>query len=941
MRPAWEARWQEENQKVTLKNVKTLAWIAMVLMMGASTLDHFTYPHLWHHFFILRSVVALLEIGLMFTSNTEFGRRHYPALMLLVPLLPAVGIAYMIFCSGDPGSPYYSGLTLCLVGFAFLFQWGFRESVLAVAITMTIYFAATLPHIGSATAPEGSFGQFFSNGVFLIMNSVVVISGSHVHQRIRRNEVISRYSLADNQAELEQKNLQLVEMDRLKTDFFSNITHELRTPLTLMIAPLQRLQRLYPAGSPQSSNGGAPSSMLHDELTGIYQNALRLLKLINDLLDLASANVGRMRISHQRFSLRLFTGRLLQSVTNMARQGDVAVLQQMPEQLEMVDSDQEKLEKILLNLLFNAVKFTPKGGSVTLVTNTVNGFLVFEVIDTGIGISQQNLPFIFDRFWQADSSVTRRHPGTGLGLALVKELATRMGGRVEAESIQGTGTTMRVLIPYTANGDILVVGHEPREDDAPAESSTVAALPPAKAEEAKEAPGDSDAAQWIKSVYREAEELQIADESEDESARSSTPALVDLEVQGDRAELPLVLIIDDEPGMLRFMHSELEPRYRVIQATDGAAGLELAVKHVPDLIVADYMMPNLDGLSLCRELRDRQVTLMLPIMLVTARSDEDVRLTALRNGANDVMVKPFSLTEFHTRVHNLVHASLLQKEVALRNAELEQTLAELRAAERDLIQSEKMAALGILTGGIMHEINNPLNFARSALFILDRRTGKLPDESKGTLKEVVSDIREGINRISTIISDLRTFCHPETVMAAACPISEPIQSAIRILSSPLKEFHIQLHEDVPADIVVRGDRNQLTLVLLNLLKNAIDALASHMTPDSEPPQIWISTRSEGTVTDILIRDNGPGIPETNLSKIFDPFFTTKPAGEGTGLGLSVCYRIITAHGGNISADTAPGGGTVFTIRMPRAIVENEEPTPSTESVAFREHVLTT
>lgn len=941
MRPAWEARWQEENQKVTLKNVKTLAWIAMVLMMAASTLDHFTYPHLWHHFFVLRSVVALLEIGLMFTSNTAFGRRHYPALMLLVPLLPAVGIAYMIFCSGDPGSPYYSGLTLCLVGFAFLFQWGFRESVLAVAITMTIYLAATLPHIGSATAPAGSFGQFFSNGVFLIMNSVVVISGSHVHQRIRRNEVISRYSLADNQAELEQKNLQLVEMDRLKTDFFSNITHELRTPLTLMIAPLQRLQRLYPAGSPQGGNGGAPPSMLHDELTGIYQNALRLLKLINDLLDLASANVGRMRISHQRFSLRLFTGRLLQSVTNMARQGDVAVHQQMPEHLEMVDSDQEKLEKILLNLLFNAVKFTPKGGSVTLVTNTVNSFLVFEVIDTGIGISQQNLPFIFDRFWQADSSVTRRHPGTGLGLALVKELATRMGGRVEAESIQGTGTTMRVLIPYTQNGDALVVGHAPREDDTPSNAATDPSPALLKTDPPKDDPGASDTAQWIKSVYREAEELQIADESEGESATLTAPAHVDLDAQGDRAQLPLVLIIDDEPGMLRFMHSELEPRYRVIQATDGAAGLELAIKHVPDLIVADYMMPNLDGLSLCRELRDRQITLMLPIMLVTARSDEDVRLTALRNGANDVMVKPFSLTEFHTRVHNLVHASLLQKEVTQRNAELEQTLAELRAAERDLIQSEKMAALGILTGGIMHEINNPLNFARSALFILDRRTGKLPDESKGTLKEVVSDIREGINRISTIISDLRTFCHPETVMAASCPVSDPIQSAIRILSSPLKEFHIQLHEDVPADIVVRGDRNQLTLVLLNLLKNAIDALASSLTPDSAPPQIWISASSEGSATDIHIRDNGPGIPPANLSKIFDPFFTTKPAGEGTGLGLSVCYRIITAHGGNISADTAPGGGTVFTIRIPRAYLEIAPPTPPAESAALTEHVLTT
>jgi signal transduction histidine kinase len=385
--------------------------------------------------------------------------------------------------------------------------------------------------------------------------------------------------------------------------------------------------------------------------------------------------------------------------------------------------------------------------------------------------------------------------------------------------------------------------------------------------------------------------------------------------------------------MLRFMHSELEPRYRVIQAVDGAAGLELALSRLPDLIVADYMMPNLDGLSLCRELREKRPTHMIPIMLVTARSDEDVRLTALRNGANDVMVKPFSLTEFHTRAHNLVHASLLQKEVATRNAELEQALIELRAAERDLIQSEKMASLGILTGGIMHEINNPLNFARSALFILDRRAGKLPDETRSPLKEVVGDIREGINRISTIISDLRTFCHPETLMAASCPVAEPLQSALRILASPLKEFHIQVHEDLVNGLCVRGDRNQLTLVMLNLLKNAIDALASDLPPEPEVPQIWVRASREDKEAILQIRDNGPGIATQLLNRVFDPFFTTKPAGEGTGLGLSMCYRIITAHGGNITADPVPGQerGTEFTIRLPLA--ESTEPAGETGQTA--------
>ena len=915
----WRILLNEENQRLTMRNIRTLCLIAMLLVPLAVVLDYLAYPKLWPTFFAVRALVSLLEMGFLAVSYMEIGRRHYRLLMLLVPLVPAMAIAWMINRSGDPASPYYAGLTLVLVGVGFLYQWSYVESVIAVIITLGLYLGATLPLVHGVNLPNGSIGDFINNGVFLILNSVVIITGSLVHYKIRINEIISRYSLADNRKELEQKNRQLVEMDRMKTDFFSNITHELRTPLTLMIAPLQRLQRQHPVE--QNATSG-----LACEIAGIYQNSLRLLKLINDLLDLSSVDGGRVNLHRENFSLGEFTSGLFTSVASMAQHGGVTTTLRYESAIDLVESDQEKLEKILLNLIFNAVKFTPFGGSVAMVVEDKVGQMVFEVIDTGVGISQQHLPFIFDRFWQADSSSTRRHAGTGLGLALVKEMVVQFGGTLEAESELGRGTTIRVRLPLVHQDHAVLLGTDRfiKEDGHMGDTAL-----PAPELEHSAVDGDetkskaSSTAAWIKSVYREAEQSHsmIAQQV---SGLAENAHVSDENEHHMRANLPLVLIVDDDPGLLRFMSSELEPNYRVIKASNGTQALELTAIHRPDLVISDYMMPGLDGLALCRELREKSESKLMPIMLVTARSDDEVHLNALRHGANDILTKPFSLTKFHSRVHNLVQASLLRKEIERRNAELERAIDELRTTERELIQSEKMVALGILTGGIMHEINNPLNFARSALYILNRQAAKLPVEARADIQEIATDMGECINRIATIVSDLRIFCHPETAMTSTCQISDPLQSALRILAGPIKEGKIEIRDDVPLDCgAVRGDRNQLTLVFINIIKNAIDALNGHLVPDGARPVVRIHASVNAGEMELRIRDNGPGISQENLARIFDPFFTTKAPGEGTGLGLALCYRIVVAHGGAIIANSEPQQGVEFIIRLPLADVVKE------------------
>lgn len=901
--PPWQVLLKEENQRLSLRNIRVLCLIAMTMVPLAVVLDYFAYNHLWPTFFMARALVSLIEIVLLGASYTALGQRHCRLLMLLVPLVPAVAIAWMIYCSGDPGSPYYAGLTLVLVGVGFLYQWSHVESMIAVGITSALYFAATVPLILSADLQHDSIGNFINNFVFLALNSIVIITGSLVHHRIRVREIVARYTLEENRKELEEKHLELIEMDRLKTDFFSNVTHELRTPLTLILAPLQRLLHPQPVGKTTAARLAGED---REEISGIYQNSLRLLKLINELLNLSSVDASRLRIEHREFSLDGLLDRITRTIRNVADKGGITLTQTRNFQCCTICGDEEKLEKILLNLLFNSVKFTPHGGRIVLKIEQRAAELVFEVADTGVGIPAGSLPFIFDRFWQADTSATRRHTGTGLGLSLVKEFAQAMDGSVEAESKVGQGTVIRVILPCLNENAVPSIGLKITDPESELAADT----------------GDTSdqslaLTSWIRSIHREADQAHVClpHKLETDSAGLET------EAESDRNSLPLVLIADDEPDMLRFMRRELEAKYRIVEAADGAAAHEAALRHRPDLVIADYMMPNLDGLALCRELRSSETSSMTPIMLVTARSDETVRLNALHLGANDVLVKPFSLSEFNSRVHNLVENRLLQNQVEARNVELEGALGELRAAERELVQSEKMAALGILTAGIMHEVNNPLNFVRSALYVLERRTSKLPAESSDEIKGMVADLREGVSRISTIVANLRGFSHPEELMAANCLISEPLESAVRLLAEPFRESSVVFENDVPETLTVRGDKNQLTLVFLNLLKNAIDALSTATISSGDPRQIRVSACAQGAdQVEVSVTDNGPGIPTELLTHVFDPFFTTKAPGEGTGLGLSICYRIISAHGGSISANSQPGQGTQFSIRLARVPV---------------------
>ena len=254
------------------------------------------------------------------------------------------------------------------------------------------------------------------------------------------------------------------------------------------------------------------------------------------------------------------------------------------------------------------------------------------------------------------------------------------------------------------------------------------------------------------------------------------------------------------------------------------------------------------------------------------------------------------------------------QQLSQKTGDLERTLIELRQTQEQLVTKEKQASLGVWSAGIIHEMNNPLNFARTGLYALRNTDKHLPEAERADFKEVMADIEEGINRVHMIVSDLRTYAHPGMEECDEVPAAEVVRVALRFFSGDL-QGRVEVIQKIPADQIIFANRNKLIQVLGNLFQNSVDALKAKPF-DQDHPTITIEGRVENGRSRLILRDNGPGIEKKHLDKIFDPFFTTKEVGKGMGLGLGICYRIVQEFGGTISVKSEPGQFCEFTLDFP-------------------------
>ena len=399
----------------------------------------------------------------------------------------------------------------------------------------------------------------------------------------------------------------LAQLDRAKTAFFSNVSHEFRTPLTLLVAPLED----------GLADAGTPLPPVHRERQEVaHRNALRLLRLVNTLLDFSRIEAGRIDARFEPTDLASFTAELASVFRSAIEKAGLELVVDCGTQPELVYVDREMWEKIVLNLLSNAFKFTFEG-RITVQLRSLGDRVELRVADTGVGIPQADLPRMFERFHRIKHSRARTHEGTGIGLALVQELARIHGGGVTVASEEGRGTTFTVTL-RTGTAHL------------PAERVTASGQLPSTSPGAT--PYVEEALRWLPAA--------------DASAQGSEP--VDGTDAGDvhpSNRAARILVADDNADMRDYLRRLLGEHYRVEVVGDGRTALDRIRDDAPDLVLADVMMPRLDGFGLVAEIRAAEHSRSLPVILLSARAGEESRIEGLRAGADEYLVKPFSARE--------------------------------------------------------------------------------------------------------------------------------------------------------------------------------------------------------------------------------------------------------------------------------------------------------
>lgn len=879
-------------------------------------LDYLTYPEQFRDFFGIRMVINV-GFAACYAAASRFPRRA----MMGTSYSLGLGMLALIYADGGNAGAYYAGLILCFFGMGVLLPMSAGEAILSAGAMAGVF--ATAPYLGAIEIPPAHGLNTF----FVVAAAVETVFCSFFLDRMRFKDYTQQQRLVEAEAHLR-------ELDQAKTRFSANIHHELRTPLTLMLAPLEGLR---------SGDYGEVSDVAARTFRTMQVNGQRLLKLINNLLDLAKLESKQFEIRRSPVDLPRLITDIVDGARPMAERKSIALLVESLDMPYSLNADGDAIEQILVNLLGNALKFTDEGGEITVgVEPDEDGVEIF-VQDTGVGLAADQLDRVFDRFAQVDSSATRHHEGTGIGLSLTQELVELHNGRIWAESPGiGHGATMRFYLPLgdpDFQEDELVLTTSDSGEVSVGNSIDAARTEFDNADGISSPPSLSS---LLEETTPYAELERTADRHDGQAGFQ--PENLDSEIEDGR---PSVLVTDDNADMRELICFILRRDFRIRTARNGREALEILEDYRPNLILSDIMMPEMSGTELCAAVKNDARIRSIPVMLVSSKAESEMKIKGLELGADDYVTKPFHPRELLARARSQANLHQARSTLHEQNSELQKAIHDLELAEGRLIQSERLAAVGELAAGIAHEVNNPVNFALNASRSLNLSVGELVEvaefaaeidwtdsvkaatngeelqgriESVGVqelasmLVELSGIISTGLERTNKLVADLRDFAAPgRSGESVEVDLGETIRSTLSLFQHDLNQAEIKVSAAIPdSPPLVNGDPGALNQIILNLVKNAADASSGL------DARIELSIREEKGWAFVDVADNGEGIRADVMDRLFEPFYTTKDAGAGTGLGLAMCQNIAKAHGGTIEVRSELGHGSTFTLCLPLA-----------------------
>jgi signal transduction histidine kinase len=622
---------------------------------------------------------------------------------------------------------------------------------------------------------------------------------------------------------------QLAELDRAKTIFFSNISHELRTPLTLILGPIESLL------------GRSVGASLRDQLQLLQRNAIRLQKLVNSMLHFSRIEAGRARMEYEPTDLAKLTADLAATFRSLIEAAGMELAIDCEHIDEPAYVDRQAWEHVVLNLLSNAYKFTFEG-KITVTLRREGELLRLEVQDTGTGIDPAHVEHVFDRFHRIEGVRSRSFEGSGIGLALVRELVNLHGGAVEVMSTLGQGSTFAVTLP---------LGHAHLS-----------------AEQLK------GASHVVDTRYGDA----FVNEA---MAWPTEHSLVD---RGNNRQKPRILLVDDNRDLQTYVTSLLAGELYVEAVSDGRTALDVARRNPPALVLTDIMIPDVDGIQLVRELRAEPLTADVPILILSARADEETRVEGLAAGADDYIIKPFSARELRARIRTQLELSTARVQIG-----------EARAATR--AKDDFLVLLG-------HELRNPLSVLSATVQTL---LLKAPSAEADLMQRAVWQLARLVDDLLDMSRLSRGKVQLDRARVELALVLDRAQECVRRF---VQERHTQILVDLPrAGLAVDCDAGRLSQAIANVIMNASKFSAPGSKVSVEAIRVDDRVR-------VRVADAGSGIEPSRLARVFDAFAEPDQA-EGLGIGLAIARSLIELHDGTIRLDSAGvGHGTECTIELP-------------------------
>jgi len=610
-----------------------ISYLFIYIVFGI--VDIFTNPLSRHLSWVLCPIMLAV---FLFTFKNFFKKFIYPVL-ILYSLMIAIGVIVAMIINSNITFIYYSGLVLVVV----MSYIGFRIPFIYSSITGVIIF---IIYEVSNIFLKKEIGIFINESfLLLIVNSLGMITNFFLEyymrhsfllrKRIQYEEELKKEKAKKEISKIKKERDFIKKINTLKNDFIANMSHEIRTPLTLIIGPLETIL---------SKEYGEVFKYDDVKIKTMYYSSLRLLKLINNILDFSKIDAGKLRVEKKKINISKLLQFYIDSVkSSIENRGLVIKYIDNVGVKFIVNTDINILEKAVFNLISNALKFTPEGGQIIILLDKRENCYNISIKDTGIGIPKDKINKIFDRFHQLDNQISRKYEGTGIGLALTKELVEKLGGQILVKSKLHEGSTFTITIPY-----------EKIEDN------------------------DID----VNENNYEIKSYLLPDFKNNNKFMNNNLKIFE-------SNKKIILVVEDNPDMQSYIYSILDRYYIVKIARNGIEGLEKIYKNKPDLILADVMMPEMDGYKMTEIIKSREELKGIPVIILTAKSDLFKKLIGFKKGADDYIVKPFNTKELLARIEAHLNIKKLRDETIIQKDDLQKVLNEKIITQKQLEESEK------------------------------------------------------------------------------------------------------------------------------------------------------------------------------------------------------------------------------------------------------------